>query len=263
MSHPVDIVYKSLTKILSPYMTPAKTVKGKCSSCGRPARDFSFLGYESKNSYRQDVMHCTACESFFVSAPEIMGVENPKKPNTGQKFGMWSGVGALINVNECSSVLLAPPGVVEKLPSEFFDMIKVVTATSGQHLEYLFKADLEYPIIYIRDFGRKTYELVRSIRISHSENAIYACQDVLMTPQNEVSFVIDLGKAKALHEEMKAFGKKETDAFIRTVSLLASGKITPLEASTEFKKHNVTSLVKLLPADPHQRINLLNLLRKV
>nr|QTX13746.1 hypothetical protein [Klebsiella pneumoniae] len=33
---------------------------------------------------------------------------------------MWSGVGAVINVEDNSSVLLAPQGVVNKLPEHFF-----------------------------------------------------------------------------------------------------------------------------------------------
>ncbi|EOF5101250.1 hypothetical protein ACK1QP_004636 [Salmonella enterica] len=109
---PVALVYKSLTHIITPGMAKPENVQEKCSCCERPAEEFNYLGYRLFNSYKQPVIHCPPCQSFFVSAPDIMGIENPRKPTTGQKFGMWSGVGALISVSNLSSVLFAPPGVV-------------------------------------------------------------------------------------------------------------------------------------------------------
>ncbi|EAS1759775.1 hypothetical protein OY11_18110 [Salmonella enterica] len=103
------------------------------------------------------VMHCPQCQSFFVSAPDILGIENLKKPKASQKFGMWSGVGALIAVHNLSATLLAPPGVISKLPAAFPEKIKLVTLTTGQHMDYVFNTALQYPLIYIRDFGRKAY----------------------------------------------------------------------------------------------------------
>lgn len=261
--HPVELVYKALTSILASYLTDAQSVTENCSCCGRPASDFGFEGFEQKNSYGQMVMHCIPCQSFFASAPDIMGVENPKKPTTGQKFGMWSGVGAIVEINTLRAVLFAPPGVVAKLPPAFFDMVEVVTATSGEHLQYLFNTKINYPAIYIQDFGRKTSELIRSLRASYSDSAIYACRDELMTAQNSVSFVVDINKAKLLSEQMATYGKKEVDIFIRTVSLLAYARISPEKASEEFKKHGLVPLLRALPADPHQRLTLLRLLRKV
>ncbi len=261
--HPVQIVYESLTHILSPYMDETKPVTGKCSCCHRPAEQFGSQGYVFKNSYNMMVTHCTPCQTYFTSAPELMGVENPKRPDTGQKFGMWSGVGAIIDVAKRKAILFAPPGVVVKLPPAFFEQVEVVTATSGQHLQYLFENDIAFPAIYIQNFGRKTSELIRSLRVSHSEDVIYACADDLMTPQNAVSFVIDLKKARDLHEKLQAYDKKKTDIFFRTVTLLAYSSTTPDKAFEEFKKHDLLPLVRALPADPHQRLNLVRLLRKV
>lgn len=144
--HPVVLIYKSLTCIVAPYMTEPENIQEKCSCYERPGDAFDFQGYRIINSYRQSVIHCPQCQSFFVSAPDILGVENPKKPATSQKFGMWSSVSAVINVNDLSVVLLAPPGVVKKLPVAFLDKVNVVTAppvsiwiiflirTSGTHL---------------------------------------------------------------------------------------------------------------------------------
>ncbi|EBZ5771630.1 hypothetical protein EC412_04995 [Salmonella enterica subsp. enterica serovar Redlands] len=176
---------------------------------------------------------------------------------------MWSGVGALISVNNLSSVLLAPPGVVNKLPEAFLRQINVVTATTSQHIDYLLNTDLQYPVIYIQNFGRKTYELVRSLRITYGSDALYACCDTLMTRTNEVLFRINLDQAKVLLEQMRISGRSECSTFIRTVEFLAQGRISPAEASDIFRKNNVTHLVRLLPSDPHQRIALLGLLKKV
>ncbi|EBQ2140033.1 hypothetical protein A7K77_22185, partial [Salmonella enterica] len=119
-NHPVDLVYKSLTHVVVPYMTEPEIVQEKCSCCERPASEFGYQGYRFKNRYNQHVIHCIPCHSFFISAPDIMGIEAPSKPKTSQKFGMWPGVGALINASTLNAVLFAPPGVVKKLPVAFF-----------------------------------------------------------------------------------------------------------------------------------------------
>ncbi|WP_081331531.1 hypothetical protein [Raoultella ornithinolytica] len=235
----------------------------KCSCCQRDPDEFGHAGFLMVNGYGENVAHCRSCQTFFVSAPALMGVENPRKPTTGQKFGMWSGVGAVINLEDNSAVLLAPQGVVNKLPTHFFEAVNVVTATSGQHLEYLFNTNLKFPIIYIQNFGVKTYELIRSLRVSLSGDAIFTCADLLMTTQNEVLFTLDLNKAKELHLAMQHYSKKEIDAFIRTVTQLAFSRITPEAASNQFKKDNLIPLLQLLPTDPHQRLSILRLLKKV
>lgn len=263
LSCPVELVYKSLTSIVTTYMPAPENVQEKCSCCERPAKEFGYQGYRLKNCYQQPVTHCPQCQSFFVSAPEILGIENPARPTTSQKFGMWVGVGALINVHELSAILLAPPGVVNKLPAAFLDKVQVVTATTGQQINYLFEADLQYPLIYIQDFGRKTYELIRSLRVSNSSEALYACCDTLMTRTNEAIFRINLHQAKMLYEQMKNTENSQSNVFIRTTELLAYGRMSPAKASEAFIKNNVTHLVRLLPADPHQRLLLMRLLKKV
>lgn len=62
---------------------------------------------------------------------------------------------------------------------------------------------------------------------------------------------------------MNLSGKNENNLFIRTTEQLARGQLSPSEASEVFLKHNMTHLVRLLPADPHQRLSLLHLLKKV
>ncbi|TPV78669.1 hypothetical protein FJ701_10900, partial [Klebsiella pneumoniae] len=119
MTHPVDLVFQSLTHIVEPFMGESVSIPQKCSCCQRDPDEFGHAGFLMVNGYGENVAHCRSCQTFFVSAPELMGVENPKKPTTGQKFGMWSGVGAVINLENNSAVLLAPQGVVNKLPTHF------------------------------------------------------------------------------------------------------------------------------------------------
>lgn len=152
-------------------------------------------------------------------------------------------MGAIINIQECSSLLLVLPGIVNKLPLLFFDKINVFTATACQQPEYLFNANLRYSLIYIQDFGRKTYELVRSLRISCNSDAVYACCDTLTTRTNEAGTIINLEKAKALHAKTKNFDKREANTFIRIVEFLAHGRISSLEASDTFKKNDMTHIL--------------------
>ncbi len=118
MNHPVESVYSALTSILLPYMGEPVPVQRNCSCCGRAPSEFDGVGFELVNAYRERVVHCRPCQTFcFCSRADGRG--EPQKPTTGQKFGMWSGVGAVINVEDNSSVLLAPQGVVNKLPEHF------------------------------------------------------------------------------------------------------------------------------------------------
>lgn len=93
--HPIEVVYKSLTSIVKPYISEPEYVQEKCSCCESFAREFNYLVYRLLNNYKQPVMHCPQCQTFFISAPDILGLETPKKISS-QRFGMWPGVGTLI-----------------------------------------------------------------------------------------------------------------------------------------------------------------------
>ncbi len=76
----------------------------------------------------------------------------------------------------------------------FFDKVNAITATTAQQTDYIFTADLQYLFICNRGFGRKTYELIQSLRVSYSGNVVYAWCDTLMTRMNEVYFRINLNQ---------------------------------------------------------------------
>lgn len=60
LSHPVELVYKSLTSIVAPCMPEPENVQEVCSCCQRPADTFGHLGYRFKNCYNQPVS-CASC----------------------------------------------------------------------------------------------------------------------------------------------------------------------------------------------------------
>lgn len=74
MNHPVESVYSALTSILLPYMGEPVPVQRNCSCCGRAPSEFDGVGFELVNAYRERVVHCRPCQTFFVSAPELMGM---------------------------------------------------------------------------------------------------------------------------------------------------------------------------------------------
>ncbi|EAB8209991.1 hypothetical protein DUQ60_23410 [Salmonella enterica subsp. enterica] len=49
-THPVVLLYKSLTSIITPYMAKYEKVQGKCSCCERPAEEFNYLNNFAKCS---------------------------------------------------------------------------------------------------------------------------------------------------------------------------------------------------------------------
>ncbi|ETS32028.1 hypothetical protein [Photorhabdus khanii] len=149
-AHPVEIVYSELTNIMDPALARMDfTFTDKlCSCCGRIPAEFNAMSVSGLNGYKIPFNHCRACQSFFVSDIAITGIENPQKPKTSQKFGMWSGVGAIIEPG-IRTRFLAPPGVVAKLPMYFTDRIHVMTTTMNHHLSLLQTLDLVFPLLYI------------------------------------------------------------------------------------------------------------------
>ncbi|MBL1874918.1 hypothetical protein ELE60_31145, partial [Klebsiella pneumoniae] len=73
MTHPVDLVFQSLTHIVEPFMGESVSIPQKCSCCQRDPDEFGHAGFLMVNGYGENVAHCRSCQTFFVSAPELMG----------------------------------------------------------------------------------------------------------------------------------------------------------------------------------------------
>ncbi len=98
MNHPVESVYSALTSILLPYMGEPVPVQRNCSCCGRAPSEFDGVGFELVNAYRERVVHCRPCQTFFVSAPELMGVENPKNQQPARNLACGLVLGLLLTL---------------------------------------------------------------------------------------------------------------------------------------------------------------------
>ena len=261
--HPIEIVYQALTHIMAPAMGPPTETDSPCSCCGRPAEAFEHLGFVGVDSYKTPVNHCSACQSFFTSDVELMGVENPKKPTTSQKFGMWKGVGAIIEIDKMQATLLAPPGVTKKIPEAFPKSIKIIECTLGEQFKWLAQQELSYPLIYIRNFGVKTKLLIQGLTVSTSPDALFCCTDDGMDSTTRVQHTVNLNKMFAIRDALAQMEKKAINPFILTINGLAKGKISPKEASQKFKAvPDLVNIVQMLPADPHERVALLSMVKK-
>lgn len=260
VQHPVDILYENLTIILKDERGESIHTDSPCSCCQRPANTFDHVGYTGLDSYNQTFIHCSPCRVMNVSHPDIMGIErvSGSKKIPG-KFGMMPGVGWVHELEAGRSTLLAPPGVFVKLPPRFFEQVNVVEMTTGGHLQWI-ADNATFPLLYIQSFGRKTAALMRGLTISRSPNALVICSDEGMDSVTRSNFTIDLDAALSLSTGLAAMPSPERNGFTKLVRDISNGRITPREASEQIaKKPAFGPLFRLLPADPHQRLQLISI----
>lgn len=264
MQHPIDLVYRHLTSILEPFLGDKVETKASCTCCSRPAEQFGFAGYVGRDSYKQPFVHCPACRSFTVTDIDTMGVERlAAGVPVGQKFGMWVGVGWVHELEPGRSTLLAPPGVYAKLPASFLRRVNTIEITESGHLNWLAN-NATFPLVYIRSFGRKTKELISGLTISPSPRQLVVCSDDGLDSITRVTATIDLPAAQGLSEQMSALSNAEQSAFSALVRDLASGRVSPLKATESIKKQPyLGELLRLLPVDPHQRLQIMRLTAKL
>ncbi|WES67632.1 hypothetical protein [Superficieibacter sp. HKU1] len=61
--HLIELVHKTLTSIVKPYMAEPKNVQEKFSCCERPVGEFDYRGYRLLNSYKQSVIRGAICHT--------------------------------------------------------------------------------------------------------------------------------------------------------------------------------------------------------
>lgn len=264
MPHPVEILYQHLTSILADALGESEHTDTACSCCLRPASAFGNIGFSGVDSYKTPIFHCPACRAMTVTDVEIMGIERSAGKNfVGQKFGMWSGVGWVHEIETGRSTLLAPPGVTAKLPPLFLEKVTVVEMTVAGHLPWIAK-NATFPLLYIESFGRKTAALIRGLTVSLSSHALYCCSDDGMDSVTRVTSTVDLDTALRLAQQLAELESSERNQFKKLVRDLSNGRITPEEATSVIKNNpSFPPLFRLLPADPHQRIKLISLTEKL
>lgn len=256
--HPVQIVYETMTNILSSALPEPVDVDTPCSYCGRSPDEFNHLGYVGKDSYKQTFSCCTACHSFSIGDVDIMGVESirgkgNKVPN---KFGMWPGVSAAIETSGNRAVLLAPQGVFDKLPERFLKQIETHSMPKSNRIPWVIN-NMTFPLIYIADFGKTTSGLIANLRISETPTEMLCATDKSVERINARASV-------DVYQLLETVDKKTAELFFSTVRGLALGTISPRQANVVWSENpNLIPAARALPIDPHQRLSLLSLVRNI
>lgn len=270
--HPVQAVFKHLTSVLEHQLPEHVRHEGPCNCCGSPAENFDYKGYPGRDGYKTKYIHCAACESFNLSDIHIVGIERNRVEHpdgsvtgVGHKFGMLSGSGCIVTASG-RVVIFTPPGTYKKLPDSFLNRFEVLSCTIGGHIEYLSKAELDFPLVYIQNFGRKTKELINGLRWSHSRSAIVICTDDGNSSSSEQVNTIDLDSLITISVLKKKLPNAVWNSFVGAFRRLSYGVDTPEIFTQKMKKIDSEDLMKiyrLFPLDPHQRLAILLQVEKI
>lgn len=256
--HPVQIVYDSLTRIVAPAMSKPVETQASCSYCGRDAQSFNNQAYEGKDGYKQPLSCCPACESFAIGDINILGIESirGKGNKVSNKFGMMPGVSAAIEVSTGRAVFLPPKGVYDKLPATFLEQIETHVMPRGARIPWVVE-HVEFPLIYIADFGKSTGQLIKNLAISASPDELLAITDKSVERINATASL-------NVHRHLQGLPKKEVYLFMTTVRGLALGTTSPRAANQVWAESpDLANAARALPVDPHQRLALLNFIRNL
>ncbi len=259
-AHPVALLFERLTHIAATGDEDYQPSNRPCSLCFRTPDEYGSRSIEIINAYKEAQNLCPCCHSFFISNIDALGVENVKRPNTSQKFGMWSGVGCLIQAN-APAVLFAPKGVIDKLPLSF--SANVIETTSTKQILWIVDNidSLTFPLLWINDFGRKTHSLIANLRYS-TPNEMHPCTDDEHNSTTLPLRVIDIERIQKIVTMLTEHAQSK--GFITTITRLAQGSITPVGGAQFFQKFpELKPALELLPVDPHQRLKLLSAVSKL
>ena len=250
--------------------------KNTCSYCTRPIAvqpsTYQSLGYVGSNSYGAPITLCMCCQAFFVNNPSVMGIEKPKAPNTSQRWGMLAGSGAFIDLESGKSLLFMPKKSSDKFPEqtvriaeEQFGITIVNVSGVNKQLEIIAQKQPKGQCIWISNFGRKTDVLIRNLTISPGLDSLIEVNDSEINSSTAATRIINLNAVIQLAQYFQAHAKLKTN-FINTASDYVRGKLTPammMEAMNSDKLKPLLKAMQLLPIDPHGRLAMLDLAKKL
>ena len=256
----IDFLFKRLTSVVEreTVLEHEMIFDVSCTLCGKQGIN-GFEGMQVENSYKVAETRCRSCQSLFISNVGIMGVENPRRPNTGQKFGMLGGSGCYIDNNR--SVFFLPPGSYKKLPPKFFQLgIEVVEISKFKQATWLVEQHLNYPCLWINDFGKKTKNLIENLEYSYSEDFMIPCTDDELNLSNKHHRAIDLKSIINITNYLKDIKKKASN-YIKFARSYFNGAVSPEVLHEEIKSdHCFKSFFDSLNNDPHIALKQLSLL---
>lgn len=274
-----NLLFDRLTKLAFKGLPHISEIEGfekvheeeACSICKREISkqpsEFGTYAYIGQNSYKQDVTYCVCCAAFFQNNPEVLGIEKPKAPNTSQKFGMLAGSGVFIEQDTQRTFFFIPDKSADKLPEKTVELmselgIEVVKITQFNQLSFLSGTDLNFPALWINNFGKKTTNLVSNLKLSTSGSALQMVTDDELNSSTEAMYKIDLPLLMRFSEKYMA--DKAKAKFKKALTDLSNGSISPKKMAELLEQHpSLKELLVLLPKDPHQRIELIRLAEKV
>lgn len=265
--HPVQLMYQHLTNILSHALGDVVESDKPCTCCGRPAADFNRQAYQGNDSYGSPFNQCAACRAFFVTDVPLMGVERMAGRSTnpvGIKFGTSKGTGYILELATGRSILLVPPKTLAKIPEAFTSKVECVEITTANHIAFIVREGLTFPLLYVENFGVKTAELVNGLSISYSPAALVCCDDSGINSTNRATKTLDLQRVIKIRDLFNSWEPRVVTAVIAAVSSLTSGRLSPAQITEKAKEiPEIRQLIACLPTDPHQRRFFMSVAKKL
>ena len=242
-----------------------------CSYCSRPLQPGT-AGFVGTDSYNTPITLCRCCHTFFVNNPNVMGIEKAKAPNTGQRWGMLAGSGAFIDFESDDCLLFMPKKSSDKFPEqtvriakEQFRITIVNVSGANKQLEVIAQKQPKGQCVWISNFGRKTDVLIRNLVISPGLDSLIEVNDAEINSSTAATRIINLNAVIKIARHFQAHAKLK-NPFINTVSDYVRGKLSPakmMEAMNSDKLKPMLDAMHLLPLDPHGRLAMLNLAKKL
>ena len=247
-----------------------------CSYCDRKIAEqpiaFGKLGFSGVDAYGAQLTLCGCCRTYNINNPSVMGIENPKRPNVGQKWGMLAGSGAFISIDTEETVLFMPKKSSTKFPEAVLEEAKAklnidVVNVSGlvKQLEVINSLQNVGRCIWIRYFGRKTDVLIQNLVISPSLSSLIEVDDKEYNSSTSCLRKIDLISAREI-ARLLADNNKSKAAFLKSLTMYIKGLLSPakmMELLNQDEYKPMQSVMRLLPADPHARLRLMAIATKL
>ena len=240
--------------LLSEMKTRAPLPGETCHVCMRDISDCNPSNYAIDfEAYGIDNVHCACCHSLFQGSLTKLGIE--RGASVPIKLGMLTGCGMVITPKKVT--IYANKGFYNKLikaPNCPFDIVEL----SGKDFKTFL---LNTPpkanrFLVITNFGRKKVGLLRSLKFS-SKDEIFMCEE-----GGVVSIAPKLwGEILKTTEDLP---KKLVNSWFDILKKLSTGMIAPVdELVVSFWAENpkLQKLSNKFPVDPHQRMDLVSLIK--
>lgn len=260
MRHAIEFFYAHAGHVLRPYM---ETVPGEpgdiCHICQRPIDQWAEPDEKVLfSNYGNLENHCLPCHSLFEGSEELFGVERRSASGTAipMKLGMATGCGALITPEKTTLYLNGFIDKMKQAPKPPFEMVKL----SGQSAH---KSVVQNPpareFLYIGNFGRKKADLVANMALSG--------YDTLVICEESGQITLPLSASQAIINAAETVKPSFLKQIKSTLRQLYTGALEPADdrltetlVRLRDQEPKLWEALQSLPADPHQRLNILKLI---